>query len=150
MRKKNDKKLAGRPACQGNLLSNLIMPKQKQKKTQNHKRTGIATHARMNNNDVHYKLTPKGLLWSVLGSHYGPNLDFKKFERFQRELVAKLSLLSTENQNSQLLGEDFNDFFSLVVTSMNCLEKAIAKLNDNGIKCDIQDLLDSGNDNDGN
>ena len=104
----------------------------------------------MNNNDVHYKLTPKGLLWSVLGNHYGPNLDFKKFERFQKELVAKLSLLSTENSNSQLLGEDFNDFFSLVVTSMNCLEKAIAKLNDNGIKCDIQDLLDSENDNDGN
>lgn len=95
-----------------------------------------------------YRLTPKGVLWAIIEKFYNGEGDISKFESFQKDLVEHLSMVASGNQKNDMFGHDFNDFFSIVVTTMNLLEKTISMLNENGIECDIRELLE-GEDGDG-
>lgn len=90
-----------------------------------------------------YKLTPKGILWAALDAHYKIGGDMNKFNEFMKELLKHLSMLASNNQLSDMFGEDFNDFFEIYVKTLNLAGKLKAILDQNGIYFDVKKFLTS-------
>ena len=55
-------------------------------------------------------------------------------------------MIASNNAKKDMFGKDFNEFFSIVVTTMNLLNKVINKLHENGIECDIRQMLEEDDD----
>lgn len=99
------------------------------------------------NNGDKYMLMPKGILLQCLKTYYG-DTDLEKCEKFQKDLVKQLSLLATEDGRNDALGSDFNEFFKIIISAINLLNKAINRLTDNGIEFDIKTELEDDSDDD--
>ena len=93
-----------------------------------------------------YNLTPKGILYALIQIFYSNSENISQFEKFQKDLVERLSMIASNNAKKDMFGKDFNEFFSIVVTTMNLLNKVINKLHENGIECDIRQMLEEDDD----
>lgn len=93
-----------------------------------------------------YNLTPKGILYALIQTFYSNSESVSQFENFQKDLVERLSMVASSNAKKDMFGKDFNEFFSIVVTTMNLLNKVINKLNENGIEYDIRQMLEEDDD----
>ena len=93
-----------------------------------------------------YRFTPKGILYMALYETYGSRVrekdlqDIDKFNAFVKKALNALSCLATNNMQSNLFGEDFNQFFSMCVNAINLCAKMHKILEDHGIDVDFSDL----------
>lgn len=66
----------------------------------------------------------------------------KKFHEFMKELNKHLSMLSSNNTDTDMFGDDFNDFFEVYVTTLNLCGEMKKALEENGVKFDITQVVE--------
>ena len=84
-------------------------------------------------------ITPSGILLVALDDAVKAGLSGKTFAEFQRFLLGQLSSLATNGEKDDLFGSDFDDFFSMVVRTLNLCGRMRAALEENGIDFDFRE-----------
>ena len=126
------------------ILRNLIKPDKDPEKI-----TGNKIEKALEENQ-NFHITPKGILVMALAQIFGDDIiaDMDKIDEFQRSLLAGLSTLSTNGETPELFGEDFNEFYSMYIQTMNLCGRMREAIEKNGIEFDFGDEQDEGENND--